>query len=295
MKRFITFIASILAVSAIYAATPIARHVVLIGLDGWASSTFDSSEIPFIKKLASEGAFSKEKRAVLESSSAINWASIFMGAGPEVHGYLQWGSQTPEMKQPTGVVTANGIFPTVFQLARTQHPKSNLAAFYEWDGIKHLVDTLSLNTYSQHQDEDLAEVFSAYFKKYRPELTAVIFNSPDSEGHGIGWGSKEYLEMMNSVDGYIAAIFDGLRKAGMLDDTVVIITSDHGGQEKHHGGTSMDEVESPIIIWGKGVAGGKKITDMVVSYDVAATIAHVLGLEMPQSWRGRPIKQAFEK
>lgn len=295
MKKIITFVASLLITGLVNAAAPIAKHVVFIGLDGWAASTYNSAEIPFMKKLASEGAFSNEKRAVLESSSAINWASIFMGVGPEVHGYLKWGSKTPEMKQPNGVVTANGIFPTIFQIAKKQHPQSNIAVFYEWDGIKHLVDTLSLDTYGQYDDERLAAVASEYFRKDKPELTAIIFNSPDSEGHGIGWGSKEYLGMMNTIDGYISAIFDGLRNAGMIDDTVVIITADHGGQEKHHGGTSMDEVESPIIIWGKGIAPGKKITDMIVGYDVAPTIAHILGLETPQCWRGRPIKQAFEK
>lgn len=57
MKRFITFIASILAVGAIYATKPIAGHVVFIGLDGWAANTFDRAEMPFVKKLAAEGAF----------------------------------------------------------------------------------------------------------------------------------------------------------------------------------------------------------------------------------------------
>lgn len=295
MKKLLTFFVSLLIAGSLFATKPIAKHVVFIGLDGWAANTFDQADMPFVKKLAKEGAFSKEKRAVLESSSAINWASIFMGVGPEVHGYLKWGSKTPEMKQPSGVVTINGIFPTIFQLERQQHPKSNIAVFYEWDGIKHLVDSLSLSQIGQYNNDELVKVSTEYFKKYKPELAAVVFDSPDHDGHTTGWGSKEYYAKLHTVDGYISAIFEGLRNAGMLDDTVVIITSDHGGIETHHGGTTSNETESPIIIWGKGVKAGKQITDLVVSYDVAATMAHVLGLEMPQSWRGRPIRQAFKK
>lgn len=294
MNRFATIALSLLTVCILRAATPIANHVVLIGLDGWAANTYDTSEMPFTKKLASEGAFSYKKRAVLESSSAINWASIFMGVGPEVHGYLTWGSKTPDMQQPDGVVITNGIFPTIFQLERRQHPQSHIAVFSEWDGIKHLVDTIALDTYAQYDDSLLASVANDYFKMYKPELTAVIFNSPDSEGHVCGWESPEYYSMLTVLDGYISAIFDGLRDAGMLDDTIVIITGDHGGRDKGHGGTSMSEVESPIIIWGKGIVPGTRITDMVVGYDVAATMAHILGLDIPQSWRGRPIYQTIK-
>lgn len=289
MTRIFSIIIALCAVFTSMASAPRASHVVFIGLDGWGANTYPKANTPFIKKLAAEGAFSPAKRAVLESSSAINWASIFMGVGPEIHGYLTWGSTTPDMQQPAGTVTANGIFPTIFQLTRQALPQSHIAVFSEWDGIKHLVDTLSLDIYAVHNDSLLASVSSEYLVTNKPELMAVIFNSPDEEGHSQGWGSHAYYDMMTVLDGYIAEIFHGLERAGMLDDTVVIITGDHGGIGTRHGGTSADEVESPLIVWGKGVNSGTVITDMVVGYDVAATIAAVLGIDPPQCWRGRPI------
>ena len=41
-----------------------------------------------------DGSYTLKKRSALPSSSAINWASMFMGAGPELHGYTEWGSKT---------------------------------------------------------------------------------------------------------------------------------------------------------------------------------------------------------
>lgn len=72
-----------------------AKHVVLIGLDGWGAYSVPKAEIPTIKQMMADGAYTLEKRSALPSSSAINWSSMFMGAGPELHGYTTWGSRTP--------------------------------------------------------------------------------------------------------------------------------------------------------------------------------------------------------
>lgn len=69
--------------------TPIAEHVILIGLDGWGSHSLPEADMPAVKRLMENGAYTLEKRSVLPSSSAVNWASMFMGAGPELHGYTE--------------------------------------------------------------------------------------------------------------------------------------------------------------------------------------------------------------
>ena len=64
-----------------------AEHVVFIGLDGWGSYSVEKADMLHVKQLMSEGCYTLQKRTVLPSSSAVNWASMFMGAGPELHGY----------------------------------------------------------------------------------------------------------------------------------------------------------------------------------------------------------------
>ena len=59
-----------------------------------------------------KGAYTLKKRSVLPSSSAVNWASMYMGAGPELHGYCEWGSKVPDL--PSREVNKNNIFPTIF-------------------------------------------------------------------------------------------------------------------------------------------------------------------------------------
>ena len=80
--------------------------------------------MPNIKRLMQGVAYTLKKRAVLPSLSAVNWASMFMGAGPELHGYTEWGSKTPEL--PSRVVTENNIFPTIFGLLRKADSKAEI-------------------------------------------------------------------------------------------------------------------------------------------------------------------------
>ena len=41
----------------------------------------------------------------------------------------------------------------------------------------------------------------------------------------------------------------------MADNTVVIISSDHGGKTEGHGGPTLEKVLSPLILVGPGVEG----------------------------------------
>ena len=52
----------------------------------------NGAEMPQFRSMMQDGCYTLENRSVLPSSSAVNWASMFMGAGPELHGYTEWGS-----------------------------------------------------------------------------------------------------------------------------------------------------------------------------------------------------------
>lgn len=96
MGKFL-FVTVILAafVSVAFASAPIAGHVVLIGLDGWGAYSVPKADMPVVKSMMEHGCYTLQKRTVLPSSSAPNWASMFMGVPTKLHGYTQWGSKTP--------------------------------------------------------------------------------------------------------------------------------------------------------------------------------------------------------
>lgn len=297
LSRAIVLLAFFIVVPSISAAKWKAEHVILIGLDGWGAYSVEKATIPTIKKLMADGSYTLKKRSVLPSSSAVNWASMFMGAGPELHGYTEWGSKTPEL--PSRELNQHGIFPTVFQLLRDADPKAEIGCLYEWDGIKYLVDTLSLSYYQQAPDYNkhpkaLCEMAVSYIKEKKPVLTGIIFDNPDHVGHQAGHDTPEYYEKLQELDSYIAQIVQAATDAGILDKTIFIVTADHGGIKKGHGGKTMNEMETPFIISGKNIKKGLNFQESMMQFDVASTVAAIFGLEQPQVWIGRPMKQVFK-
>ncbi|MCD7901008.1 MAG: alkaline phosphatase [Bacteroides sp.] len=294
MKRtnlWLIFVLSLFVFGCTSSTEPKAKHVILIGLDGWGAYSFDKAEMPVTKQLMQEGSYTLKKRSVLPSSSAVNWASMFMGAGPEVHGYTEWGSKTPEL--PSRVVNKHGIFPTIFQLYRDANPNAEIGCVYEWDGIKYLTDTLSLNYHALTPDYKnnptvLCEMAVQYIREKKPNLFAVIFDNPDHIGHQDGHDTPAYYNKLKELDKYIGQIANAVKKAGMLEETIFIITADHGGIDKGHGGKTMMEMETPFIISGKNIKKGYCFDNIsMMQYDCASVLATIFGLQQPQVWTGR--------
>lgn len=276
-----------------------AKHVVLIGLDGWgAYSVPKATNIPNIQKLMQGGCYTLKKRSVLPSESAVNWYTMFCGATPEMHGYTNWNSRVPEI--PSMVTNEHGVFPTVFYELRRQYPKSVIGCLAEWDGIRHLVDTLSVDYEAvasnyEKDSEQLCRMSEEYIKTQKPNLLAIIFDQIDHTGHAIGHDTPAYYETLSRVDGYIGRIIQALKDAGIYDDTIILITSDHGGVGTRHGGKSLAELEVPFIIFGKNIKTTGEFWETMMQFDTAATIADIFSLKTPQCWRGQSMKQVFKK
>lgn len=273
---------------------PVAKQVILIGSDGFGAYAFERAKLPNLRKLMAGGAYSLEARSVLPSSSAVNWTSMIMGSGPELHGYTEWGSQTPEL--PSRILGKGNIYPTIFSLVDGQLPNAKMGVSYTWGGIGYLFEKNMVDLdFNGETDDETIEKALDFISKDKPALTFIHLTHPDNEGHEIGHGTPEYYAAIEKVDAQVGQIVTFLEQQGMLDDTLLIFSSDHGGIGKGHGGKTLAEVEIPWIIYGAGVPAKGELRSSVVTYDTAATIAYALGLDTPDFWRGRPVMEAFGK
>lgn len=268
------------------------KHVILIGSDGLGAYAFDKAKIPNIRKMMNKGRYSLQARAVLPSSSAVNWASMIMGSGSELHGYTEWGSKTPEL--PSRIVGEEGIYPSIFSLIDDQLTEEQMGVSYTWEGIGYLFEKKLVDLdYNGKTDEETAEKAIDFFLDQKPALTFIHFDQPDGAGHGVGHDTPEYYEAVEEIDRLIGMVVDAVEQAGMMEETVIILSSDHGGVDKGHGGKSLLEVEIPWIIYGKEIPANGVLSSSIVTYDTGSTIAYLLGLEQPQFWTGRPVMEVF--
>ena len=273
------------------------KHVVMVGFDGLAGNTVEAAQMPTLKALMEQGAWTLQARSILPSSSACNWASMYMGVGPEMHGYNTWGSRVPDF--PSVAVGANGVFPTFITILREKFPKMNICSFYEWDVQGDLIDNKAVSYHKhvpmgENRGRDITDAFIACIKEQKPEFSMCIYDSPDHEGHRHGWKSEVYMNRLVELDAFLKEIIEATKVAGIYENTLFMVVSDHGGIEKGHGKTSMDEMEAPLVFFGPGVKKGYKIDVPVMRYDTAPTITYIFGAEAPDVWRGRIIKEIFE-
>lgn len=88
--------------------------------------------------------------------------------------------------------------------------------------------------------------------------TFLHYRDPDSAGHDNGWGSAAWDTAVQNVDGYLGDLLNLVETdAGLVDDAVIIVTSDHGGIGFGHGAASFAaNYTIPFFAWGVGVAQG---------------------------------------
>ena len=281
-------------VSSSHAYAQKIKHVILIGSDGFGAYAFENAKIPNLRAMMKEGSWSLEARTVLPSSSAANWASMVMGAGPELHGYTTWGSKKPDM--PPRVVDDYGMFPSIYSQLRKEKPDSEIGVIYEWDGIGYLFPKAAVNK-DQNADGDIAvtHAATAYIKEKKPNFLFVHLHDVDSVGHQIGHGTPEYYAAIERTDTHIGTILKSIEDAGIAESTLVLFTADHGGINKGHGLITMNEMQIPWIIKGPGIKKDHELSQSIMTFDTAATIAELLKLKAPQVWIGRPVKEAMSK
>ncbi len=276
------------------AQVPGVEHFVIIGCDGLSPDGVLKAKSPVMRRMMAEGSWSLKARGVMPTSSSPNWASMIMGAGPEQHGVTSNEWQTNKFEIAPSVVGSGGIFPTIFGVLREQKPASVLGVFYDWNDYGRLFERAACD---QIEDSvgptNAARHAIAWFKEKKPTFLFIHLDHVDHAGHHDGHGTPEYYASVDVADKLIGEVLAGIKEAGVADRTVVLVTSDHGGIAKGHGGATMAEIEIPWILTGSGVIKGHELKVTVNTFDTAATVAYVFGLKQPQAWIAKPVLAAF--
>ena len=279
----------------IVSQVPGVNHVVIIGCDGLSPDGVQKAKTPNMDGLMRRGAYTFRARGVMPTSSSPNWASMLMGAGPEQHGVTSNDWRPNKFAVAPTAVGSGGIFPTIFGVLREQQPSSVIACFHDWGGFGVLFERKALDTVEDTEGPvNTTKHAVAYFKAKQPNFTFIHLDHIDHAGHKYGHGTAEYYKSVEEADRLIGETLHGLEAAGMLAQTILIVTSDHGGVGKSHGGATMAEIEIPWIIAGPGIVPAKELNSFVNIYDTAATVAHIFGLTAPNCWIAKPVLEAFE-
>lgn len=129
-------------------------------------------------------------------------------------------------------------------------------------------------------------VWAHYYDPHDPYFEVEGHPAEDSSD------AARYRAITRYLDAELGRLFDGLRARGLWDDTVIILTADHGDEfgdhgHRFHGRTLYEEmVHVPLILRVPGV-DARALPTPIGQMELAPTLLDLLGIPIPRDWIGR--------
>ena len=148
-----------------------------------------------------------------------------------------------------------------------------------------------------------------YAERYREaDMPAAIPKSQHGKPQWIGRREKEfgapelakirrqYCALIELIDDQVGALLDALEARDMLDNTIIIFTSDHGEMLGDHGLFQKQvpyepSIHIPLIVAGPGIDGGRASDALVDVSDLNPTICALAGVAPAPDMDARSFEQ----
>ncbi|KAL1914825.1 uncharacterized protein VTP21DRAFT_7917 [Calcarisporiella thermophila] len=258
-------------------ARPNAKRVVVFGIDG-GGSFMQWGNAPNLKKFIKESAYTYKAKAMVPTISAQNWGSMIHGVVPSKHGLTNSVAE----KKP---YPEDSSYPSLFKLLQKERPGIVMASIAGWPAINIGIIEESVKMTKVTGDDFTNNTPKAveYIKNNDFQILFIHHEQMDDLGHAHGYNSTTYINGWPKTDNAFGQVLKAIDESGKAKDTIVLVTCDHGGIGKGHGGTTPGEVN---ILWaarGPGIRA-HEIKSEVRNMDIAAVMAHAVDFKPPSNW-----------
>jgi hypothetical protein len=260
---------------------------VIILADGLRPDAITPSVMPALDALSREYTTALHATTVRPSSTVAALASLATGVAPESHGLIQPGLgflKKLRMLRPVARELSRRGLPS--RIVASELVPTERAVVWALAGAAGIGGFTSAGRHAR--GVALAAVQAA---ATQPDgVIFVYLNDCDQAGHAHGWMSRQYIDAAAELDVAIA------RLADFADDSLVILLADHGGggitaREHHEPHPINDRI--PLVLAGPGVTRCHQLTRRISLLDVPPTVLWSLGLDVPATYEGRVLTQAF--
>ena len=128
--------------------------------------------------------------------------------------------------------------------------------------------------------------------RHDPSLAPLPPYHPDTEVFRTAWA--RYSDLITAMDQEVGELLGQLEEDGLADDTIVVFWSDHGrGLPRAKRWANEAGLHEPLIVrWPERLVGGATRDDLVHLLDLAPTMLHACGLDVPEHMHGTPLWDA---
>lgn len=295
MKRFTSLavlLVLLLSVPGLATSAGRVQCVLLVSIDGARPDGLRQANLSF---MLSDASYTWSAQTIFPSKTIPAHTSMLTGLAPEKHRVLfnEWQPSMGYVKVPTIFTAAKqaGLRTAMFTGKDKFGLYADPTAVDKFESVPYYLDRPGWPRTGKTM-EDVAKAAAAHITSTKPNLIFVHFADPDSVGHDSGWMSGPYLQALQRVPGALLILIRALREAGIEEQTLVIVTADHGGKGRDHGTRDPEDMTIPWMALGPGVRRNYQIQAPVVVYDTASTILAALGLPLP-AMDGKPIMEIF--
>lgn len=272
-----------------------AKRALLVSIDGLRPDVLLRADAPRVRQLMEQGSFTMWARSTAVSITLPTHVSLLTGVEPVAHG-IMWNGDLP-LAEPV-----YPRVPTLFELAKRAGYSTGAVTGKSKFAILNKPGTIDFSYWPDEAKSDDADVVKhalLVLRSHQPEVFFVHFPGVDNAGHKFGWGTAEQLAAVATADRAVGQLVDALGEMKLLDDTLIIVTADHGGAGRSHGSDDFRSRHIPWIAVGPGVRKNYDLTmnrELVVeTYDAFATIAAMLDIAVTPKRQGKFVEDILEK
>jgi arylsulfatase A-like enzyme len=297
------------------------RRLLLITLDSLRADHVgapDRVATPAIDRLLREGTSVAGATTPIPSTGPAH-ASLLTGLYPWRHGVRRDAQVlAPEHASFAARASDAGIPTAAFVSAALLHPQFGFARGFEsfhlaptefliWRGKRRenfwsrgeATATAAMEWITEHQGESFVawvHLFDAHAPYSPPpelvsapdapvDLAGKLVPLPLRGPEALALAIRRYRGEVRYVDQQVGRLLDRLDALGILNDTLVVLTADHGEGLGDHGWLEHDDnlfdelIRVPLVMRGPGIPAARRVVGPAQLEDLAPTLLAALGLE----------------
>lgn len=261
--------------------------MLIVSFDGLRPDAIAAAKMTNVLSLMQTGAYTFGAQTIMPSVTLPSHASMLVGTCPAKH-IVRWNEYVPQNGYAIGT--------DIFDLAHAAGLRTVMVVGKE--KLRQITEPSSTDYFAFVDDTDkikdpfTIEQLAIQQMTQGFGLMFVHFPNGDLAGHDHGWMSRQQLKTYAHDDESFGYLLETLKKLGLYESTLVIVTADHGGHDSTHGLNIPEDMTIPWIVSGRGIQP-IQLTTRVHTTDTAATAAFALGLPIPPEWDGVPVYEAF--
>jgi len=244
-------------------ATPAAATapptVLLLSIDGLRADMVERGHSPNLARLAREGVRAVGMSPSYPSLTFPNHYTLVTGLRPDHHGIIHNSMRAEDLgdfRLDNREAVTNPAWWGGEPIWVGVEKAGYKSATWSWPGSEAAIQGVHASQWHAYDESvplpERMQLVLSWLQGapdgHKPRLVAAYMEQVDKAGHTYGPDSPEYAAALRQVDAAIGQLLDGMRRDGLLDQTNVIVVSDHGMANVADGQViATEDMVAPVI------------------------------------------------